>query len=281
MTATLNQAPPEREKDIRLRSLRELARHSSRSDGGNNTTTLSVQGRRLSTASGLVPVILPVHIVAGMFALLFGYVALYATKGAALHRKSGVLFVYAMVMMSGTGAVMDALRTSSVSTNVVAGMVTLYFVGTALLTVQPRRRYSARLDALSMGFGLLAGTLAFKTGAALPQSGRSQMAPLFLFAALCLCGVLGDLRMLSAGGLDGRRRIARHLWRMCFAMWIAAASFFWGPPRRVPEIIRIPALQAFAVLVPVAVMLYWLARLQARRMPPTTELGVDVLRLRP
>ena len=42
---------------------------------------------------GIVPMILPVHIVAGVLALVFGYVALYATKGATLHRKSGMLFV--------------------------------------------------------------------------------------------------------------------------------------------------------------------------------------------
>ncbi len=64
--------------------------------------------------------------------------------------------------------------------------------------------------------------------------------------------------MLRAGGIQGPRRIRRHLWRMCFAMWVAAASFFWGPPGRVPEVIRIPALQAVAVLLPIAVMLYWL-----------------------
>ena len=33
--------------------------------------------------------LLPVHILGGALALVFGYVALYATKGATLHRKSG------------------------------------------------------------------------------------------------------------------------------------------------------------------------------------------------
>jgi hypothetical protein len=34
--------------------------------------------------------LLPFHILAGILALLFGYVALYATKGATLHRRSGI-----------------------------------------------------------------------------------------------------------------------------------------------------------------------------------------------
>ena len=39
--------------------------------------------------------LLPFHILAGISALVFGYVALYATKGATLHRRSGIFFVYA------------------------------------------------------------------------------------------------------------------------------------------------------------------------------------------
>ena len=80
----------------------------------------------------------------------------------------------------------------------------------------------------------------------------------------------------AEGASRGRRRIARHLWRMCFAMWIAAASFFWGPPRRVPELIRIPALQAVAVLVPIVVMLYWLWRVRTRRTFPGTVVALNV-----
>jgi uncharacterized membrane protein len=45
----------------------------------------------------IVPWIVPAHVVAGGLALVFGYIALYAAKGAPLHRKSGILFVYAML----------------------------------------------------------------------------------------------------------------------------------------------------------------------------------------
>jgi hypothetical protein len=52
---------------------------------------------------------------------------------------------------------------------------------------------------------------------------------------------------------------------MCFAMWVAAASFFWGPPGRVPEVIRIPALLPLPVLMPIVFMLYWLWRIRVRK----------------
>jgi hypothetical protein len=51
---------------------------------------------------------------------------------------------------------------------------------------------------------------------------------------------------------------------MCFAMWVAAASFFWGPRGRVPEIIYYPALLPIPVLTPVVVMLYWLWKLRRK-----------------
>ena len=54
--------------------------------------------------------LLPIHIVAGGLGIVFGFVALYAAKGAWLHRKSGMLFVYAMVTMCFLGALMAATR---------------------------------------------------------------------------------------------------------------------------------------------------------------------------
>ena len=212
---------------------------------------------------GIIPFILPVHIVAGALALLFGYVALAATKGARLHRKSGVLFVSAMVAMSLSGALIAALNGSSVS--VVAGLMTFYFVTTALLTVRPRAHGSHWIDAAAMLFAVTVAVLGFKTGFALLNGGRPETAPIFIFGVVGLLAAFGDLRMMRAGGLQGSRRIARHLWRMCFAMWVAAASFFWGPPGRVPEMIRVPALLAIMVLLPVFTMLYWLWRIRARK----------------
>ncbi len=222
---------------------------------------------------GLVSTILPAHILAGVLALVFGYVALYATKGATLHRRSGMLFVYAMVTMSLSGAVMDAWKTRSITVNVVAGLMTFYFVATGLLTVRPRAQASLWIDRAAVAFALTVSVLAFVAGLDMMRRGRPEAAPSFIFGIVGLLAAAGDIRVLRGRVMQGTRRIARHLWRLCFAMWVAAASFFWGPPRRVPEAIRIPALQAVAVLLPIAVMLYWLWRLRGR----TTLHGVVTL----
>ena len=49
--------------------------------------------------------LLPIHIVAGLIGLVSGAVALSARKGAKLHRKDGMIFVYAMMIVAITGTV--------------------------------------------------------------------------------------------------------------------------------------------------------------------------------
>lgn len=207
--------------------------------------------------------ILPVHIAAGTFALVSGYIALYAMKGGTVHRKSGLAFVGAMAVMSLTGALIAFLGQEPVS--VIAGLLTFYFVTTSLLTVRqlpPRLQW---INCAAMLMALAVSVLAFKTGFELVGSGRPETGPMFIFGGMGLLAATGDIRMFRAPGIQGPRRIARHLWRMCFAMWVAAASFFWGPPGRVPEIIRIPALLPIPVLLPIAVMLFWLWRIRVRK----------------
>lgn len=54
--------------------------------------------------------LLETHIVAGALALMLGAVALLARKGATLHRRSGQLFVSAMLVMGITASVLGNSR---------------------------------------------------------------------------------------------------------------------------------------------------------------------------
>lgn len=120
-----------------------------------------------------------------------------------------------------------------------------------------------------MLFAIAIAFLGFSTGVGMLSSGRPETYPMFMFGIVGLLAANGDFRVMRRGGIQGARRIARHLWRMCFAMWVAAASFFWGPPGRVPEAIDIPALLPVPVLLPIAIMVYWLWRLRSRRAVPS------------
>ena len=53
--------------------------------------------------------LLPIHIIAGLTGIVSGFIALYTLKGAKLHRKSGMVFVYAMLVVALTGTVMGAV----------------------------------------------------------------------------------------------------------------------------------------------------------------------------
>lgn len=117
--------------------------------------------------------------------------------------------------------------------NVVAGVFTVYLVSTARLTV---RRPVEQARGLITGFMLLALTgsgYAFSLGFEGLNSpgGRVDKVPpqpLFMFGTVALLGALGGARLLWVRSIQGAHRIARHLWRMSFAMWIATASFFLG-----------------------------------------------------
>ena len=86
-----------------------------------------------------------------------------------------------------------------------------------------------------------------------------------MFGVVGLLGALGDFRVLRSGELRGGSRIARHLWRMTFALFIAALSFFIGQAQVIPEPIRIVPLLAMPVLAVLVTMLYWLWRVRVRR----------------
>jgi uncharacterized membrane protein len=204
--------------------------------------------------------ILPVHVLAGILALVFGYVALFAAKGAPLHRKAGVFFVYAMVVMALGGALIAAIDPHGSPINVAAGLVTFYLVLTARRTVRRQWRPGS-IDVALAAAAFLFGLLALRAS----MGGGPTAPPSVVFGIVAILGGIGDVRVIRAGGIQGSDRMTRHIWRMCFAMVVAAGSFFLGPRGRVPEIIYVPSLLPIPVLVPVVVMLFWLWRLRVRK----------------
>jgi hypothetical protein len=83
--------------------------------------------------------LIPLHVMGGAIAIVSGFVALYTLKGAQPDRKSGTIFVYAMLVMSLSGAVL-AVGRAGAAMNIPAGLVTAYLVITSLLTVHLRPR---------------------------------------------------------------------------------------------------------------------------------------------
>jgi uncharacterized membrane protein len=217
-------------------------------------------------------ILLPFHVAAGIIAIVTGFVALYVLKGGRLHRKSGMIFAGAMLVMSLSGAVMAVGHPGS-AINIPAGLVTAYLVITALATVRPPSAGVRRLDRAAMVAAFVVGAVSLLVAIS-GGTGRGMTPPLVMFGLVALFGAAGDRRMIRAGGLKGAPRLRRHLWRMCTALFIAAASFFLGPVRRIPEPLRDPAFRLIPLLVLVT-MAYWLWRYH-RRPTSRNVAGVSV-----
>jgi uncharacterized membrane protein len=209
------------------------------------------------------------HILAGSLSLVAGFVALYAAKGAPLHRKAGMFFVVVMLTMTTTGVVIAATRGAAPELNIPAALMTAYLVITALTAIRPP---ATGAKWLTLGLMLLALSVAvfdLTLGIeAAGNGGRRQgipAFPYFLFGIIGLIAVVGDLRMLRSGPPTGAPRIARHLWRMSFALFIAAMSFFFGQADVIPEWLRIRPLLAVPPFAVLFTMLYWLWRVRFRR----------------
>jgi hypothetical protein len=68
--------------------------------------------------------------------------------------------------------------------------------------------------------------------------------------------------MLASGGIAGRQRITRHLWRMCFGLFIATGSFFLGQQQVFPAFLRGSIFLTILALLPFPLMIYWLFRVR-------------------
>ena len=210
--------------------------------------------------------VLSFHILAGLAGLVTGYVALYSAKGTPLHRKTGLLFVFAMLPMAISGMSIAAIQGVAPAINIPAGAVTFYMVVTALTTVRPFGGWSKRLATAGLVYALAIGVVcsvaAFST-IARGGRGAGMAYPLFIFAGVALSAAAGDLRMIRAGGIHGAARLRRHLWRMCFALFVAAGSFFLGQADEFPPALRVRPLLAFPVVAVLATMIYSLRRLRS------------------
>ena len=218
-----------------------------------------------------MPVLLPIHIVAAGLALVSGAIALSVAKGGRLHRTSGKLFAYAIFAMCGTAVVSAVVKGQAV--NVMAGSMTAYLVFTGVATVRPPSPGSRRRDIALMLVALALGLATLTAGIVALASPTGKLFgfpsfPFFLFGLLGVSGAIGDVKTMRADVLRGAPRLSRHLWRMCMALFITAASFFSIRARVaaiLPAALTTPTLRALPVVLVLVTMFYWLWRVRFRR----------------
>ena len=210
--------------------------------------------------------------------MLSGTAAISFRKGSPRHVLAGRIFVASMLTMA-IGAVYLAILRHQPN-NIGGGILTFYLIGTAWLTVRRRPGQTSRFDWIVLLIPLTLGILTWMNGINVVRSGASSQdgVPVgmnFFMGSVMLLAAAGDVRMLLRGGVFAATRLARHLWRMCFGLFIAAGSFFMGPsnrPLRLFSAIGIgqhlsPALfnmnlYLILTILPLILLVFWLIRVR-------------------
>jgi hypothetical protein len=222
--------------------------------------------------------ILVVHICAGTVGLLSGTAAMAFRKGSPRHVLAGKVFVASMLAMAVVAVYLAIVRNQP--NNIGGGILTFYLIGTAWLAARRRDGETNRLDWVAFLIPLALGILTWRTGLRVLRSGASSLdgVPVgmtFFMGSIMLLAAAGDVRMLLRGGVFGAQRIARHLWRMCFGLFIAAGSFFLGPSNRPLRLLSAvglgqhlsPALFSTSLylilsILPLILLIFWLVRVR-------------------
>jgi hypothetical protein len=223
------------------------------------------------------PVLL-IHICAGTLGLFSGTAAIVFRKGSPRHVLAGKIFVVSMLVMA-LGAVYLAVVRNQPG-NIGGGILTFYLILTAWLTARRPPGETSRFDGLAMLVPLALGVLSWIGGIKILRSGATSengvpVGMTLFMGTVMLLAALGDVRMLLGGGALGTRRTARHLWRMCFGLFIASGSFFFGPnnrPLRLLDTVGIgqhlsPALFSTGLylilaILPLVILIFWLVRIR-------------------
>ena len=222
--------------------------------------------------------VLVVHICAGTLGLLSGSAAMLFRKGSPRHVLAGKVFVASMLTMGAFAAYLAIVRNQP--NNIGGGILTVYLIGTAWLTARRRDGETSRLDWVLLLIPLANGILSWMTGLKVVRSGASSqngvpVGMILFLGSVCLLAAAGDVRMLVRGGVFGAKRIARHLWRMCFGLFIAAGSFFFGGSNRPLRLLSTVGLGKYLspalfnttlylvlTILPLILLIFWMIRVR-------------------
>jgi len=202
---------------------------------------------------------LPIHIAGGLAAIALGTVAVAARKGGPLHARAGNGFAAAMLVLGATAAILEPYRKPPGSPLV--GIFVFYFVATGWLAARRRDGTTGKSETIA-GAVALAFAAATLWGGLSGNTTPAGRGPVFVLAGLCALAGFSDFRAAWRRKLSRTQRLSRHLWRMCFAAFIATGSFFLGQQKVMPIAVRGSPILFILAFAPFAVMLFWLVRLR-------------------
>ena len=212
--------------------------------------------------------LLVLHIGGGTIGLISGFAALAVRKGGQLHRWIGNTFFVSMLIMAAIGATVSPFIHDRVSS--VAGGFTLYLLATAWMAVRRPAGTVGRFEVVAMVavLGVVAAGVTFLMMMAASPDGMVDGAPPpapYIFATIGALAAGLDLRIILRRGISGAQRVARHLWRMCLALFIASGSLFLGQPQVFPPPLHGSPLLFIPALAPLVFLVFWMLRVRLGR----------------
>jgi hypothetical protein len=229
-----------------------------------NTLQVSAESPWLVHAAAAT--ILYLHIAGGSVAIVSGTMGLAFRKGGRRHVLAGNIFFISMMVMASIGAfVAPFLVTAQGNPKLfdsMAGFFTCYLAATGWMTMRRKAGTIGRFEVAAFLFAsfLAAGVILLGTRAAGDATGYYAMGGVIALAAAL------DLKVIRNRGISGTPRLARHLWRMCVALFVAVGSFFLGQQRVMPEFMQGSPWLSVPPLVVLAIMLFWLLKLRLAKV---------------
>ncbi len=224
--------------------------------------------------------LLLLHIVSGTVGMLSGFVAVFLRKGSRRHALAGSAFVLSMLCLSSSGTYLATVKHEPA--NILGGALTFYMVATAWITARRQDGSPGIFDwsALVVVVGVAAAEVTFGLEAAISPTGMKYDYPpwpYFIFGSVAALAFVGDVRMLARGGIAGTQRLARHLWRMCFALFVAAVAIFLARQQLFPALLRKTDALIFLSFLPLILLVFWLLRVRfAKAYKTNAKVGAQL-----
>lgn len=210
------------------------------------------------------PIFKGIHILAGTIAILAGFLSIIPRKGSPIHIALGTCYFYSMLIMAGMASFLAAFSTSE-PINVLVGIFTMYLVLTGKFAAANHLGKITRKETATsiLGFLLFIGFITLLILAI--QNGKPLMDGVYIeayyfFVLLSSIAVTLDVKVLVNRGVFGKQRVARHLWRMILALFIATTSLVYGQPQVFPDVIRSSGILNIPVLIIVLSLIFWLIK---------------------
>ena len=213
------------------------------------------------------------HVGGGTLALVSGTVAAIARKGGSLHRAAGTVFFLSMLVMAIFAAYLAVVVPDQL-VNVFIATFTTYLIATAWLTVRRKEGTVGLAEKIALGVAVILSApfaiLAFQLATGLPPLFRSAvpfegpvLIAIYVFTGVISLAAIADAKVVFAGGISGAPRIARHLWRMCLGLTLAAGSAFTnGLARFLPGPYHVPLAFFLPQFLPLLLLIFWMIRVR-------------------